>query len=1246
MFPSQVNTSTTTTTLFFLISTVAALLATAGLAFVDAGLSRPRNVLDAWLGKLAAGAATAFGFSFVGYGVWQWQFNSAFGVPNPLGQGIKDWWLGGGALTTLPQALDPKLVPTANEQQIFFGFFITFAFFLGAFLHSGSIGRLRPIALIATCLTVGGVLYPLLAFLTWGPVGPLTNHGLHDFEGVFMVYIFGGSFALAMALRSGPRRGAFSNGVEGAPANLPQVAAGVLLLMIGLPLIAVGSGYIVPGYGFFGISMTSSSISDVANGVLLAFMSGAVGGLLLTWLDRRYGDEKGSSAWLLFGPIAAFVANGTLFDVVTLWKIMAVGFAAPFVTFGTSKLMKRLKIDELKVVPLALAPGIFGVLVGGLIAAHVPTGGYFGLKGEYGFQHAHIDLGHQALGIGVAVAGGLVTATVAIFFRTVLPGARDFSAFDLDNKHWGVPALPPPVTAWVPEHPAGPAAMMGKSVPIRHHARLLRGDGRYVDDIDQTGMFHAAIIRSPHAHARVTRFDARAAYDAGEAILVLGPDELERITSPLPVTWKISGQRLDDVAVVSRTARFVGQPLGIVVARSRAEAEDALERVEIEYEVLAPVIGVEAAVAPGAPLLYPEFETNVCGETTFGDTPENLDKALTDAPHMIERTLDIQRVAYNSMEPRGLIADWIPGVERLEVHSSTQVPHLVREEIAALLSVRMDQVRVVAPDVGGAFGGKTSLNIDEAMVCAASKVLGHKVKWIEDRTEALTASYQGRGQRARARLGVDENGRFLAFSVELLGDLGAFATTAGTGPFQVSGLTIEGPYRFEHAGSQVKCVFTNCVPTGAYRGYGMQESAWIRERMIEEAAREIGMDPVELRRRNLLTPKEMPYTTNTMLTYDSGDYRGAFDRAVALVHDAPRSTEGRIRRGFAITANTEVTGFAPTALLELFDIHWAGWEAARIRVNPDGTVTVFAGVTSMGQGIETTLAQIAADHLNVPLDLIHVELGDTATATYSNFSSQASRSLTLAGAALIKASDKLRGRILALAGAALGTDPRAVEQDGLVFRAGANQITWREVAHRGWMGWGRDDPDHIQLEETADFDPPGITFSFAAQAANVSVDLDLGKVRVEDYWSVNDSGVLVNPMIAEGQIVGGVVQGLGIALLEEALYDPASGQPRNLTYLDYAVPLADDVPDVKVEHMSTPSPLIPGGFKGLGEGGIMPPAATVGNALANAVPEIAQQVVATPLTPGRVWTLLDTVDLTTPSETSGAPTPAPVKANA
>jgi carbon-monoxide dehydrogenase large subunit len=378
----------------------------------------------------------------------------------------------------------------------------------------------------------------------------------------------------------------------------------------------------------------------------------------------------------------------------------------------------------------------------------------------------------------------------------------------------------------------------------------------------------------------------------------------------------------------------------------------------------------------------------------------------------------------------------------------------------------------------------------------------------------------------------------------------------------------------------------------------------------------------------MIGPDEMPFTTRTQLTYDSGDYRATFDRAVELAESARRESSDRVRRGVGVAAMVEVTGFAPSFLLEVFQIQWSGWEAGKIRVNSDGSVTVFSGVTPMGQGIETTLAQVVADHLGVPMEWIAVQLGDTSTAPFSNFSSQASRSLTLAGAALIQAGGRMRERMNLLAANNLGVAVEDVELVGDVFRAGEQTIPWREVAHRGWLGWGRGDSDAIQLEEIVEFDPPAVAFAYAAHAAAVAVDVDTGKVEVEDYFAIHDSGVLVNPLIADGQVVGGIAQGLGIALLEEAVYDPATAQPLSVTYLDYAVPLSEDVPDITVEHQTTPSPANPGGFKGVGEGGTIPPAAAVGNAVAAAVPEIADLLVATPLAPSRVWTALDERGLT------------------
>jgi aerobic carbon-monoxide dehydrogenase large subunit len=770
-----------------------------------------------------------------------------------------------------------------------------------------------------------------------------------------------------------------------------------------------------------------------------------------------------------------------------------------------------------------------------------------------------------------------------------------------------------------------PGPMIGRSMPRTHDPRLLRGEGRYVDDIDDGGALHAVVLRSPVAHGRVTHFDASAAL-AGESVLVLGPDEIAEHLAPLPTSWRLPGQPFGDIDPSARTVRYVGQPIGLVVARGRASAEDAAERVVIRVEPLPAAVGIDAALADDAPLVYPDTGSNVAGEIHFGDAAEELEGIFRDAPHVVERRLSIQRVAHSPMEPRGVLAEWIPATRRLTVWSSTQSPHAVRRELAAALRLRADQVRVVAPDVGGSFGGKVVLYVDEALVCLAAVLLGRRVKWTEDRAENLTAGYQGRGQQALGRLALDHDGRFLALQAHIHGDLGAFAAQAGSGPFQVTGLAVEGPYLFERAGATVTAVYTNAVPTGAYRGYGMQEASWIRERLVDEAARELGIDPVELRHRNMIRPEQMPYTTRTGLTYDGGDYPAALRRAASLAAARRRESSDTVRRGTAVTASVEITGFAPSALLEVFGIDWSGWESARLRVNHDGTVTVFSGVISVGQGIETTLAQIAADRLGVPMEWITVELGDTATAPYSDLTSQASRSLVLAGTALSRAADRMRERMRLLAARALDADPDDVTLDGETFRAAGREETvgWPAVAARGWKGWGRPDHEQIQLEETVDFDPPAMTFAYSAHGAAVAVDLETGGTVVEDYWTVNDSGVLVNPLIAAGQITGGVAQGLGVALLEEAVYDPVTGTPLTTGYADYVLPTIGDVPPVTIEDRVTPSSVIPGGFKGLGEGGAIPPPATVANAVADAVPAIAELLTATPLSPARVWAALET----------------------
>jgi len=437
------------------------------------------------------------------------------------------------------------------------------------------------------------------------------------------------------------------------------------------------------------------------------------------------------------------------------------------------------------------------------------------------------------------------------------------------------------------------ASMIGVRLPRVQDDRMLRGHGYYVDDIDEAGVLHAAIIRSPVAAGRLAAFDADAAREAPGVALVLGPDDIEPLVDAVPSSWLLMGQQITDWQIVSRTVRYVGQPLGVVVATSRAAAEDAAELVGMEFDEQPAVVGVPAAQAPGAPLLYPEVGTNQVGQLHVGSPVEELESVFATAAHVIDLTLTVPRISHSPLEPRGIVAEWLPATRQLTISSSTQVPHLVRQEVAHALRIRVDQVRVAAHDVGGSFGQKTTLFPDEGMICVAARMLGRKVKWIEDRSEALTASYQGRGTLSRSRLALDSHGRFLAIHADLHGDVGAFSSsgTGGTGPFQVAGLMIEGPYRYEKAGATISAWYTNAPPTAAFRGYGMQEGTWIRERLVDQAAHELGLDPVELRRANMITADQLPHVTHTGIPFDNGDYPAALAIARSL-EAADRSRRG------------------------------------------------------------------------------------------------------------------------------------------------------------------------------------------------------------------------------------------------------------------------------------------------------------------------------------------------------------------
>ena len=778
------------------------------------------------------------------------------------------------------------------------------------------------------------------------------------------------------------------------------------------------------------------------------------------------------------------------------------------------------------------------------------------------------------------------------------------------------------------ERAAAPSGYIGRSVKRINDPKLLAGAGRFVDDIHFPDMVHATIVRSTTAHGTIVGFEASGA----DALLVLGPDDIEAVTKPMPCVWLAPGQRMTSTPVASRTVRYVGQPIGIVVSTSRAAAEDCAELLSIDIDELEVVTDSEQALAPGAPVLYPELGDNVIADFQAGSSSDDIEKAFAGAAHVIERRLRIQRIAPNPMETRGVVARWDDGEQRLTVWMSTQTPHHCRDHLALCLGLKTDQVRVIMNEIGGGFGAKEHLYPDEIMVCLAAMRLGRPVKWIEDRVEHMTATLHGRDAVHRARLAMAADGTFLAIETDIIGNLGAHPSNVGLGPFRVSVQMLPGPYRFSIAGGRIRAVVSNTTPTGAYRGFGMQEAAWVRERLVDEAARELGFDPVELRMLNMITPDELPRVMPTHTNYDSGDYPEALRRVAQMASQrisTPTEPGSRVRRGVGFSSQVEFTGLGPSKDQQLVGFSLGGYETAVVRMEPDGSVVVSSGVTGMGQGIETGLAQLTADTLGISIERVTVRLGDTESAPYSSTGSIASRSMTVGGGAVVAASRILRDRILKIAAhqweispqdLAIVADPNG--RDFVQVKGSPDvRVDVGAIAEKAWLNWDVPDDTDIGLEVRYAYNPEDCSYSYASQAVAVSVDLDTGLVSLEGYWVVHDSGVLVNPMICDGQILGGITQGIGIALHEEMRWGEG-GQPLTTTYLDYVLPVSADVPEIHIDHMITPSPFIPGGMKGLGEGGVIPTPAAIANAIASAIPEIAGQLLETPLSPSRVWELV------------------------
>jgi len=756
---------------------------------------------------------------------------------------------------------------------------------------------------------------------------------------------------------------------------------------------------------------------------------------------------------------------------------------------------------------------------------------------------------------------------------------------------------------------------------------FLVGDGRYTDDLAIPGLLHAAIVRSTLPHARVRAIDSSDVTTPVE--LVLGPDDVMAITDPQQILWVLPNQWQTERSLADGVARFVGDPIGVVVAADRYLAEDALDELFVDLEELDPVIGIDAALV-GSSLLYPEHDSNLMASWSAGDSDDHTDAVFAAADHRFSIDLEMGKVAGVPMEPRGIVVD--PGrpgrdgrPEKLTIWTSTQAPHAVRDAVAEVCRLPQHRIRVIGPDVGGGFGVKDHIYEDELLVVLAALRLGRPVSWIEDRWESLTTTTQARGERCSVEVAYDSDGTLRGLRVRAVRDAGAYFSIFGAGPLFAMTGTMGGPYRWDAVTAHAKAVCTNTCPTHSYRGFGQTQATFVRELAVDEVAKALGRDPFDLREQNCITRAEQPWQIRTgPLSYDDGDYPECVRQAKALAAGWPDPPDDGRRWGVGVSTYVQQAGVGPSQGNPHVGLRIGSWESTTLRMEVDGTVRAYVGVSSHGQGHATTFAQLIADRLGVEPASVEVIHSDTDVTPYSAYGTAASRSIAVGGGSAIRAAEQLAERIALIGAEMLEAAPAdIVLERGTVGVAGtpARALPLSEVAARAWQGWALPEGLDAGLVEHAVYEPPEFTWSYATHVCRLAVDPDTGIVEIDQYGVVMDCGVVVNPTIVDGQVHGGVAQGIGPALYEEVVVDEW-GQPRTTTLLDYLVPTSSTMPDIDTRYIQIPSPHTPGGMKGMGEGGTNGGFSCVANAVRAALPEAAAQLTCTPFTPGRVWTAL------------------------
>src|SRR5579871_1182673 len=761
--------------------------------------------------------------------------------------------------------------------------------------------------------------------------------------------------------------------------------------------------------------------------------------------------------------------------------------------------------------------------------------------------------------------------------------------------------------------------LVGKRIRRREDPRLITGTATYVEDIQMPGMQYAVIVRSPHAAAAIKSINIKPALELpGVAAVFVGKDT-EKV-GPVPCGASLPGLRVPYHHVLAMDrVYFVGHPVAVVVATDRYIARDAADLVEIEYEPLPTVNDVEKAIEPGAPAVHPEWPDNTA--FTFHQEGGVIDKAFRHAEVIVKQRIISQRLVPMAMETRGVVAEWHPGDRALTLYTSTQIPHLCRTLVAQMLGMEENRLRLIAPEVGGGFGSKLNVYAEEALMGFVAMKIGKPVKWIESRRENFTCTIHGRGHVDYYEIAAKRDGTIMGIKLKLIQDLGAYHQLLTPAIPTLSVLMMPGLYNCPNIKADIVGVFTNAVPTDAYRGAGRPEATHGIERMVDILAAELKMDPAEIRLKNFVGNEQFPYATATGLTYDSGNYSAPLEKALGIAkykelreEQSQARAEGRLM-GIGLSTYGEICAMGPSPATPA-----GGWESATVKVDPSGKITVMTGASPHGQGEETTFAQIAADELGVDIDDVLVLHGDTAIVQYG-IGTFGSRGTAVGGTAVYFALQDLKAKIKKFGAMLLGSDDVTFSGGQVICNKTGATKTLPEIAAASYRAMKLPPNTEPGLISTHFWEPPNFTFPFGAHIVITDVDRDTGAISIRRYVAVDDCGNILNPLIVDGQVHGGVAQGLGQALWEQAVYDD-NGQLVTGEMTDYVLPRAHMMPWIESDHTTTPSPVNPLGVKGVGEAGTIGASPAVVNSVVDALSPLGIRHIDMPMTPEKIWRLI------------------------